>query len=151
MFYTAAQLLKQRHGSGDIGVCAANKAEQLAFFRRHGASADRAFDKGRALLRHRGADGYHGFRPHRAHIDDELAGEFGLQKAVGRAVNRFGRGFVFAGLRFHTPTSCPTAINRCAIAAPIRPVPQTPIFIFLPSRMNCKGGFQGGLQGELLA
>src|SRR5258708_16013249 len=42
-------------------------------------------------------------------------------------------GFVFFASRFHTPTSCPTAINRCAIAAPIRPVPHTPIFMFLPS------------------
>jgi hypothetical protein len=39
------------------------------------------------------------------------------------------RGFVFAALRFQTLTSCPTAINRCAIADPIRPVPHTPIFM----------------------
>jgi len=41
--------------------------------------------------------------------------------------------FAFAGLRFQTPTSCPTDINRCAIADPIRPVPHTPIFIGLTS------------------
>src|ERR1700758_5324509 len=39
-------------------------------------------------------------------------------------------GLVFVVSRFHTPTSCPTAINRSAIDPPIRPVPQTPIFIF---------------------
>src|ERR1700758_1068609 len=52
-------------------------------------------------------------------------------------------GFVFFESRFHTPTSCPTAINRCAIAAPIRPVPHTPIFIFLPS--------MGGLRGWIVS
>jgi hypothetical protein len=36
---------------------------------------------------------------------------------------------VLTWLRFQTPTSCPTAINRCAIADPIRPVPHTPIFM----------------------
>src|SRR3954454_22339590 len=42
-------------------------------------------------------------------------------------------GFVFAASRFHTPTSCPTAINRCAMDDPIRPVPHTPIFMCLTS------------------
>jgi hypothetical protein len=36
---------------------------------------------------------------------------------------------VFAESRFQTATSCPTAINRCAIDDPIRPVPQTPTFM----------------------
>ena len=36
---------------------------------------------------------------------------------------------IFAASRFQTPTSCPTAINRCAIDDPIRPVPHTPIFM----------------------
>jgi hypothetical protein len=36
---------------------------------------------------------------------------------------------VFAESRFQTATSCPTVINRCAIDDPIRPVPQTPIFM----------------------
>src|ERR1700720_746073 len=40
-------------------------------------------------------------------------------------------GFVLAEFRFQTPTSCPTDINRCTIEDPIRPVPHTPIFIFL--------------------
>src|SRR6266478_2173263 len=39
------------------------------------------------------------------------------------------RGLVFAWSRFQTPTSCPNAINRCAIDDPIRPVPHTPIFM----------------------
>jgi hypothetical protein len=38
-------------------------------------------------------------------------------------------GFVFAGSRFQTLTSYPSDISRCAIADPIRPVPQMPIFM----------------------
>src|SRR5215471_13882749 len=45
-------------------------------------------------------------------------------------------GLVLAGLRFQTATSCPTAINRCAIDAPIRPVPHTPIFMVEP-QLDC--------------
>jgi hypothetical protein len=46
-------------------------------------------------------------------------------------------GLVLAESRFQTPTSCPTDINRCAIDDPIRPVPHTPIFIVLTSRVDC--------------
>src|SRR5664279_2582403 len=52
------------------------------------------------------------------------------------------RAFVFAELRFQTPTSCPTDINRCAIADPIRPVPHTPIFI-VDLNLRVDGWFSG--------
>jgi len=43
---------------------------------------------------------------------------------------RIGQGvFVFAELRFQTPTSCQPTSIAVAIDDPIRPVPHTPIFI----------------------
>src|SRR5260370_36438820 len=52
-------------------------------------------------------------------------------------------GFVLAEFLFQTPTSCPTDINRCAIEDPIRPVPHTPIFIFLTSVRELVGSLNG--------
>ena len=94
MFDAAAQLLEDRHRPGDIGLRAADQAEQLAFLRRRRAAADRTFDKCGALLQHRGADRLHRVRAHRAHVDHELAGEFGFQNAVRSAVDRLGCGVV---------------------------------------------------------
>src|SRR5580692_4159572 len=53
------------------------------------------------------------------------------------------RGLVFAESRFQTPTSCPTDINRCTIEDPIRPVPHTPIFIFLTLVREFVGSLNG--------
>src|SRR5258706_12509930 len=38
-------------------------------------------------------------------------------------------GLALSAERFHTVTLWPTSINRCAMAAPIRPRPATPTFI----------------------
>ncbi len=94
MFGTAAQLFEHWHRSGEIGLCASDKTEQLALFRRTGASADRTFDKGRALLQHRRAVRCHGVGMYRAHINHELAGEFGFQDAVRLAVNCLACGVI---------------------------------------------------------
>src|SRR5882672_8173611 len=51
-------------------------------------------------------------------------------------------GLVLAASRFQTVTSRPTLRSRCASALPIRPVPQTPIFIgFILTRVRIDGGF----------
>src|SRR5579864_7960896 len=44
----------------------------------------------------------------------------------------FARGCVLGALLFHTTTSWPQLMRRCAIAAPILPVPHTPIFMSAP-------------------
>src|SRR6185312_4607286 len=38
----------------------------------------------------------------------------------------------FSGVRFHTATSWPTSIKRAAMAAPILPIPATPIRMKFP-------------------
>src|SRR4030081_3540081 len=60
------------------------------------------------------------------------------------------RGFVFAELRFQTPTLCPTDINRCAIDDPIRPVPHTPIFIVLTPTQEWIVSLLGMKDAEIL-
>src|ERR1700678_4059408 len=59
-------------------------------------------------------------------------------------------GLALIASRFHTPTSCPTAINRCAIAAPILPVPQMPTFIFLSSGSDGVSSLVGMIHAEML-
>ncbi len=63
-------------------LAAADKAKQLAFPGRRRAAADRAFDKGRAILQRGSAGRFHGVRAHGAHVDHELAGKPGFQEAV---------------------------------------------------------------------
>ena len=48
------------------------------------------------------------------------AGVCSIFKPVARA---------FSGVRFQTATSCPTLASLAAIAAPILPMPATPIFM----------------------
>src|SRR5947207_13917790 len=40
-------------------------------------------------------------------------------------------GFSLSAERFHTVTLCPTSMSRCAIAAPILPIPAIPICMLL--------------------
>ena len=51
MLDPSAELFEQGLCARDVGIGAADQAEQLAFLRRTRAAADRAFDKARAELR----------------------------------------------------------------------------------------------------
>src|SRR4029450_1337796 len=45
-------------------------------------------------------------------------------------------GFTFSAERFQTVTVCPTSISRCAMAAPILPIPPIPICILPPTAFS---------------
>jgi len=89
-----AESLQHGHGARDVRIGSADEAKQLAFLRRHFAAADRAFDKGSAQLRRRVADGLHGLRLNRAHVDHKLAIELGFQQTILGAIDSFGSGII---------------------------------------------------------
>src|SRR5689334_7782890 len=73
MLHASAHLIEDRFCARYVRRLAADEAKELAFARRAGGAADRAFDEHAAGGAHLGGERLRGFRPHGAHLDEELA------------------------------------------------------------------------------
>jgi hypothetical protein len=156
MLDAPAELIEERPRLRGVGFFRADEADELALPRRPGGAADRALDEGGAfgahLLRKRDLD----LRPHRAHLDEQLAGHVRGEEAAGPGIDLIDRRGIGEdgddhvdrarercracgsggarsddrlGLcrgRFHTVTWLPVSMRRSATAAPILPSPATP-------------------------
>ena len=94
MLDAPAKLFEDRPGARGVGVVRAQQPDQLALPRRAGRTADRAFDKRGALAAHRGGERDLGRRHHRAHFDEQFAGDVAAEQAGWPVVNRIDGGGV---------------------------------------------------------
>jgi len=87
----AAHLIEHRFRARDIGRFAADEAEKLAVLRRADRPAHRTFDQRRALAPHLLGQRPFDLRPHRAHLDEQLALNLARQQSARAMVGLLDR------------------------------------------------------------
>ena len=83
----AAELVEHRLGAVEIPSRATSESEQLSIQGRADGATDRTFQQRRLPRAYLVGQRPLGFRLHRAHFDEELAGNVGRQQAEGTTVN----------------------------------------------------------------